>query len=277
MPQSMPRVDAAENLPLGRRATVYVEGYEIQVGTALTPGFDSDTQLAHVYGSDDPLTSSIVNNSTLALEVLERANNNVLLEVLTEQRPESEVLRFYKWQEFAEVTIFTNTKAPKASRYIRACMWKRWRPAPGDGAMAPNEWGRRTFVGQCDLEMRFDEAPNVGVYLVSEKLAASSSGSGTGWTATLTHTPVLIPGENKYLARLAAIDGTSAGAVTAKDEVVVDINTCNASTTVFIDNDELQATKGTVDYIFTQYIRTGSSVLPDNPSDVLMDGLYRSF
>jgi len=41
--------------------------------------------------------------------------------------------------------------------------------------MSPNEWGRRTFAGQCDLEQRLDEAAGVGVRIESEKLAASSS------------------------------------------------------------------------------------------------------
>jgi hypothetical protein len=271
-----PRIDAADDLPLGKRAKLYVEGYEVQVSPAVDPGFDSDTQLVHVYGSDDPLTSAIVNNSTLAIEVLEKANNNVLLEVLTAQRPEANVLKYYKWQEFKEVTVWMNLKHGREDRYVRAHLWRRWRPAPGAGGMAPNEWGRRTFAGQCDLEQRFDEAAGVGVRIESEKLAASSSGGGLGWTATLSKTPVQVPGEQRWLLRLLAIDGTQAGAVTASDEIEIDEQTCGGSTTVFVDNEELIDAKGTVDYLFAQYLITGSGTLPID-TGINMDGLYRSF
>lgn len=271
-----PRVNAADDLPLGKRAKLYVEGYEIQVSPAVTPGFDTDTKLEHVYGSDDPLTSSVVNNSTLAIEVLEKANNNVLLEVLTGQRPEANVLKYYKWQEFKEITVWMNLKHSREDRYVRAHLWRRWRPAPGDGGMAPNEWGRRTFAGQCDIEERVDEAAGVGVRIESEKLAASSSGSGLGWTATLNQAPVNIPGTSRYLLRLLAIDGTSDGDVDASDEVEIDEQTCGGSTTVWVDDEELIDSKGSVDYLFAQYLITGSGTLPEDVS-IKMDGLHRSF
>jgi len=270
-----PRVNAADDLPLGKRAKLYVEGYEIQVSPAVTPGFDTETQLAHVYGSDDPLTSSIVSNSTLAIEVLEKANNNLLLEVLTGQRPESDVLKYYKWSEFQEVTVWMNLKHGRSDRYVRAQLWRRWRPAPGDGGMAPNEWGRRTFAGQCDLEMRFDEAVGVGVRIESVKLAASSSGAGAGWTATLPRTPIQIPGEDRWLCRVLAIDGAVDGSITGSDEIEIDEQTCGGSTTVWVDNDELSNAKGTVDFLFVQYPVTGSGTAP---TDVSQDqhGLYRA-
>jgi len=272
----MPRVNAASDLILGRKCKVYVEGYEIQVATAMTPGITSEDSTAHVYGSDEPLTASIVTGSTLSITVLERANNNVLLEVLSGLRPEDEVLKEYKWAEFREVSVIINVKHPTEDRYCACGIFNRWRPAPGDRAMAPTDWMSRTFVGGCDTSKWFSEAAGVGIRIEQEKLALTSSGAGAGYTATLSKTPVKAPSSEINVLRVLIIDGTAAGAVNATDEINIDSNTCgDGSTTVWVDNDELQNTKGKADYALVAYLVSGSGTA-DTDGTFNMDGLWKA-
>lgn len=275
---ALPRVNAADDLPLGRRMKVYVEGYEVKVATVLAPGFDTETQNAHVYGSDDPLTSTVVNGSNLTMELLEKSNNNRVLQILSGLRPESLDLKEYKWQQFDEVTVWINLQHPKSDRYVRACLWRRWRPGPGDESAPPNEWMRRTLVGQADTQFRFDEAVDVGVRIESEKLdlVASGSGSSVGYTFTLSRAPARLPSSAVNLIRLLVIDGTAAGAVSASDEVEIDLNTCaNGSTACWIDNEELINAKGKADYAFVQYLYTGTGTVATDTSQKT-DGKFKA-
>lgn len=273
---SRPKINAAADLPRGKKSQFYAEGYELDVAEDVTAGHATEEQIAHVYGSDDPLTATMVTGGTLSVQVLEKSKNNTFLEVLAGKNPTSDTLMSVDFSELEEISCWFNQKHPLSDRYTQARYWAGWTPAPGDRTNPPNGWSRTTFTGPCDLEKRFDEAPGVGVYIESEKLDLTSSGSGTGYTASLTHTPVTDPQRSINLVRLAILKCASDGTVEEKDEINVDINTCgNGQKTIWVDNDELEDTKSQATHAFAQILRTGSGTLPSN-TDHYMHGIHRN-
>jgi hypothetical protein len=270
-----PKVDAASDLPRGKKGQFYTEGYEIAVAEDVTGGHTNEEQIAHVYGSDDPLTAQHITGGTLSVQVLEKARNNTFLEVLTGNNPDVNTMRAFDLSDLKEIVCWFNIKHPDGDRYCQARLWSGWAPAPGDRSAPPNGWSRTTFTGPCDLEKRFDEAAGVGVYIVSEKLDASSSGAGAGYTATLTNTPVKDQTRSINLVRCAVLVCSQDGTWTSKDEIIIDANTCgDGLTTVWVDNNELDETKSSVTHFFVQYLQTGSGVLPATAS-IKMDGISK--
>ena len=260
----MAKIDASKQLPLERKYQVFVNGYEIDVATALTPAVDSNTLNEPVYGSDDPLTDTIVNNGTLTIEVKEKKNNNVLLDNLCNVSPDS-TAKAYNFNNFVKVAVWANRKDIDNSKYIGAEFYGRASMTPSGKTGAPNEWSGRTFEGICDAPRKF-EITNVGI--ASEKIAITS-GSGS-----LSGTPYQNPDDDLYALYVVALVWDNTNKVITNSEILtVTASMVGSDGSVTITaNDLSELTLTDVNAAFVVYLSSGGGIYPTGT--IKMEGLY---
>lgn len=262
----MAKIDASKQLPLERKYQVFVNGYEIDVATALTPAVDTTTFNEPVYGSDDPLTDTIVNNGTITVEVKEKKKNNVLLDNLCNVSPDL-TEKAYNFNNFVKVAIWANRKDIDNSKYIGAEFYGRVSMTPSGKTGAPNEWSGRTFEGICDAPRKFEID---GVGIASEKIAITA-GSGT-----LSGTPYQNPDDDLYALYVVALVWDEANKEITNSEILtVTSNMVQSDKSVTITASDLsELTLSDVNAAFVVYLSSGGGVYPTGT--IKMEGIYKS-
>ena len=251
-------------LPLERKYQVFVNGYEIDVAKGITPGLATKELKEPVYGSDDPILANIVENGTLSLDLIEKPENNVLLDNLCNVSQDA-VEKGYNFNNFNAVSIWLNRKSADNSQYIGAEFYGNATLAPSGKSGAPSEWGGRTFSGNCNAARKFE---GLNVAIGAEKVAITS-GAGT-----LAQTPHVNPDDGFFALSVIALnynEGTDK--VTESEILTVDAGMVEVDKSVTIVAGDLSdLTLATVNYAYVIYLYSGSGVYPTG--GIQIDGLY---
>lgn len=263
----MAKINASKDLGLRREAQIFAEGYEINVSSAIAPGEAARDLSVPVFGSDDAITARVVDNGTLSMDVLQKVSNNKLLDVLCDVNPEdtSIVIKGYNPSDVQHIAVWQNVKSPTEDKYVGCSLFEQWQPSLGSLAGAPNEWGTRTVVGNCNVERRFEKAS-----INAEKIAIVA-GSGV-----ITGVPAQDPITEMYgLAVLALNWNAVTKKIVASERLTVTAAMVAIDKAVTIaagDLDEMDLDDVNAAYVI--YLYSGAGVYPTG-ADVKMNGLYK--
>jgi hypothetical protein len=260
----MAKINESTQLPLERKYQVFVNGYELQTVSGITPGLASRELNTPVYGSDDSLKDTITDNGTLTLDVLEKSNNNYLMDNLCNVNP-SDSVKGYNFASFTKVAMWQNRKSYDNSKYIGCEFYGRVSMTPSGKSGAPNEWSSRTFSGLCDAPLKF-EGDNVAI--AAEKVSITA-GAGT-----LTNVPYQRPDNSLYALYVVALDWDAVNGDIDKSEILtVTATMVEADKSVTIVAGDLnEMAIGDVNAAFVVYLYSGSGIYPTGA--IRMDGLY---
>lgn len=187
----------ASDLVKRKKEVVFVEGYFVDCATELTGAADATQDVIHVFGDDDPILDSNVNNATLTLTVYDKKENNILLDVLQQDDPDDTANKQYNWNNIFQTSVWANRKNADNSRYIRSVFYKNWLPVPGMTAGDTNVKGTRSFAGNAEPAKEFNQP------IIGQKITLTSGTSG--YTGTLSYVPLQVPDESIYALRVVAI------------------------------------------------------------------------
>ena len=263
----MAKVNASEDLGLRRKAQIFAEGYEINVASALTVGEAATDTSVPVFGSDNAITARVVDNGTLSIDVLDKVDNNKILDVLCDINAEdtSIAIKGYDPSNIQHIAIWENIKSPTDDKYVGCSLFEQWQPSLGSLAGAPNEWGTRTLAGNCNIERRFEKAS-----INAEKIAIVV-GAGD-----LTVVPAQDPiTENYGLAVLALNWNAVTKKIDNSERLTVTAAMVGVDKSVTIaagDLDEMDLADVNAAYVI--YLYSGAGVYPTGAS-IVQDGLYK--
>jgi len=194
----------ASDLVKRKKEIVFAEGYFIDCATELTGAIDATQDVIHIYGDDDPILDTNVNNSTLTLTVYDKKENNDLLDALQRADPDDSTAKQYNWNNIYEVTVWANRKNTAGTQYTRSVFFKNWLPVPAPTAAGDaNTKGTRSLTGNAEVAKEFTEP------IVGQKIRLTS-GAG-GYQGSLAYTPVQVPDESVYALRVVAIEEVRSG------------------------------------------------------------------
>lgn len=262
----MAYIDESKHLPLERKYQVFCNGYELDTVSGITPGLASRELNVPVYGKDDSLKDTIIDNGTLSLDVLEKAENNYLLDNLCNVSP-SATAKGYNFSSFVKVAMWQNRKSYDNSKYIGCEFYGRVAMPPTGKSGAPNEWSSRTYAGMCDAPLKF-EVENVAI--ASEKIAITA-GAGT-----LEKEPYQRPDNDLYALYVVALDWDAAnGAIDGSEILTVTAAMVKTDKSVTIAAGDLNVLAlDEVNAAFVVYLYSGSGVYPTG--GIGIDGLYKA-
>jgi len=263
----MGKINATEDLGLRRKAQVFAEGYEIDVSTAITVGEAATDVAVPVFGSDDAITARVVDNGTLSVDVLEKVDNNDLLDVLCDINPEDTTVevKAFNASDVQHIAIWQNIKSPTGDKYVGCSLFEQWQPSLGSLAGAANEWGTRTLAGNCNVERKFEKAS-----INAEKIVITA-GAGD-----ITIVPAEDPITELYgLAVLALNWNAVTKKIDESERLTVTAAMVGVDMAVTIaagDLDEMDIDDVNAAYVI--YLYSGAGIYPTGAS-VVQDGLYK--
>jgi len=186
-----------------KKEIVFVEGYFIDCANELTGAVDATQDVIHIYGDDDPILDTTVNNSTLTLAVYDKSSNNALLDVLQQDDPNDTSSKQYNWNNVTQATVWANRINSANTQYTRSVIYKNWIPVPALPTGDASARGTRSFAGNAEVAKEFTQP------IVGQKIRLSSGASG--YTGTIAYAPVQVPDENVYALRVVAIEEKRTG------------------------------------------------------------------
>ena len=258
-------VKPTTDLSLRRKEVVFVEGYMIEVAKELAPSLNTTDLVDDVYGSDNPLTQTIVDNASLSVTVLERKDNNKILDVLTGQDPDATGVKEYFCDDARAVAVWVNKKNSANTAYERSFFYNNWTPAIPLSAGGPKERGTRVLNGLCDKPLEFE---NAGI--LSEKVILSGTWAGGIFSGTIGNTPVAVPKTGFNAIRVLACSGTGSSMVF--EEVTVTAAMVNSAKWITIPNSATTTVKGPTS-AFINYLTTSTGIYPSTTT-IYEEGLY---
>jgi len=193
----------ASDLVKRKKEIVFVEGYFIDCATELTGAIDASQDVIHVYGTEDPILDTNVNNSTLTLSIYDKKENNILLDALQQMDPDDSSNKQYNWNNIFEVSVWANRKNTAGTQYTRSIFFKNWLPVPGLTTGDANTKGTRSLSGNAETAKEFNQP------IVGNKIALVSGASG--YVGTLAYVPLQVPDDTVYALRVVAIEEGRSG------------------------------------------------------------------
>lgn len=182
---------------------MFVEGYFIDCANELTGAVDATQDVIHIYGDDDPILDATINNSTLTLQVYDKASNNNLLDVLQQDDPSDTANKQYNWNNVTQASVWANRINSANTQYTRSIIYKNWLPVPGMTAGDTAARGTRSFAGNAEVAKEFTQP------IMGQKVRLTSGASG--YTGTIAYTPLVVPDETVYALRVVAIEEARSG------------------------------------------------------------------
>jgi hypothetical protein len=244
----------ASDLVKRKKEHVFVEGYNIDCATELTGSVDATADVMHVYGQDDAIKDITINSGTLSLTVYDKKTNNVLLDALQKVDPDDTALRAYNWNNIYNSSVWANRFNADNSQYTRSVFYGRWLPTPGMTAGDTNAKGTRTFAGNCDVPKEYTQP------ILGEKVKITTGATGTtGWTATLTNTPLQVnPGQTPalYAIRVVAVNEQRSGTTIKsidQEDLTIDSTMVVANKTVTLDLADC-ASNSWITHVYVNYL-----------------------
>lgn len=242
----------ASDLVKRKKEVVFVEGYFIDCATELTGAVDAAQDVAHVYGSDDPILDTNVNNSTLTLTIYDKKENNILLDALQQNDPDDASNKQYNWNNVYEVSVWANRKNKAGTEYTRSVFFKNWLPVPGLTTGDANAKGTRSLAGNSETVKEFNQP------IVGSKIRLTS-GAG-GYVGTLAYTPLQVPDESVYAMRVVAIEEGRSGTHINKfntEDLEITASMVVVGKTVTIKQSDLNIVDGP-NYAYVNYLYDNS-------------------
>jgi len=260
----MAKIDESKQLPLLRKYQIFVNGYEIDVATGISPGVASRELNEPVYGEDNPLTQTVSDNGTMSMDVKRKSENNYLLDNLYDVSPDI-AAKGYNFDNVVKVCFWENRQSYNNGKYIGCNFYGRVSMLPTARTGAPNEWNGQTFTGVGDTARSF-EIDNVAI--ASEKVAVA------GGSGTLTDTPTVCPDDSMYALYVVAMNYTEGTHVVEESEILtVTAAMVAVDKSVTIATGDLsEMAIGDVNAAFIVYLSSGAGVYPTG--DITIEGLY---
>lgn len=228
---------------------MFVEGYFIDCATELTGAVDATQDVVHIYGDDDPILDTSVNNSTLTLTVYDKKENNILLDALQQDDPDDTADKQYNWNNVYEVSVWANRKNTAGTQYTRSVFFKNWLPVPGLITGDANVKGTRSLAGNCEAAKEFTQP------IVGNKIRLTS-GAGN-YTGTLAYTPIIVPDESVYAIRVVAIEEKRTGGTHIStfntEDLAITASMVASTKTVTIPQTSLETVHGP-NYAYVNYL-----------------------
>ena len=193
-----------------KKEQVFVAGYEIDSTQSAGGSVAAGEDVFNFFGTEDTLADVTVNNGRLSLAVFDKKANNVILDVLTYKDPTNTADRRYNWEEIKDVSVWINRKEPDNLTYNRGSIYKNWLPVPGMTAGDVTGRGTRTFEGNCDVPLEFNQ-PVRGVKV----RLRSGAGTTPNFQAEFDRSFLQIPGAETgiYAIQLFALNEQRVGSV----------------------------------------------------------------
>lgn len=181
-----------------KKEDVFVEGYFIDAVTDVTPGADRTDEQFHVYGNDSPELDIVNNFGTMAMTMLDKFTNNVLLDIVNGYNPDAVGTRQYNVNTIVGGTVFANVKDRLNTKYVKAYIIEDWipgLPVPTGDANSKASW---QITGNGKLPRTFE-----GCWIKTKKVSS-------GGAISITDVPLLVPQESVYAVHIRAIkDGAT--------------------------------------------------------------------
>jgi len=193
----------ASDLIKRKKEIVFVEGYFIDCANELSGAVDATQDVIHIYGDDNPILDTTANNSTLTLQVYDKAANNSLFDVLQQEDPDDTSAKQYNWNNVTQATVWANRINSANTQYTRSVLYKNWIPVPALPTGDASARGTRSFAGNSEVAKEFTQP------IVGQKIALVSGASG--YTGTIAYVPVQVPDESVYALRVVAIEEARTG------------------------------------------------------------------
>ncbi len=240
-----------------KKEDLFVEGYFVPSASEVASGIDAAQNSIEIYGEDDPLTETTVNNGTLNVTLYEKTGDVTLQSLLTNQDPSQTGNRQFYYNEVTAVAAWVNVKNSDNTSYIKSMLFNNWVPTPGLPQGGAGEKSQRAYSGQCGIPKEFNQP------IVSERLDISSG------NATLAYGPWAVPNSSPavYALKVLAINDSS-GFKT--QEVAVSASMVLANKTV--SKSVIEAALDTA--IFSTATKAFVLYLVDN---AVVTGVYPSF
>jgi len=259
-------VKPSSDLSLRRKEQVFVEGYLIEVAKELTPSLNTTDMVDDVFGSNDPLTETIVDTASLSMTILERRNNNYILDVLTGQDPAAATPKEYYSEDVEAVTVWVNKKNKADDAYERCYFFKDWTPQIPLSAGGPKERSARTLTGLCNRPIEVE-----GAAIYGEKVSVNAPATSLIFSGRLTYTsPAAVPRTGLYALRVVACSGTASSMI--KEDLSVTAAMVNSSGWITVANATPSTVKGPTAF-YVNYLSTATGIYPDSAT-VYEEGLY---
>lgn len=186
-----------------RKEHVFAAGYELDSAQSLQGSTAATEEVFSFFGTDDILADVTVNNGRLALTIFDKKSNNNLLDAITRHDPTNTADKRYKWEDVKEVSVWINRKETDNLTYNRGSLYGNWLPVPGMTAGEVTARGTRTFEGNCEIPLEFNE-PIRGVKV---KLR-SGSGTTPNFQAEFDRAFLAVPGisPTAYAVKIYAVN-----------------------------------------------------------------------
>ncbi|MFA5036748.1 MAG: hypothetical protein WC479_06190 [Candidatus Izemoplasmatales bacterium] len=258
-------IKASTDLSLRRKEQVFVAGYEIDVAKELTPSLNTTDIVDDIFGTDSPITQTIVDTASLSMTVLEKRNNNKILDVLTGQDPSAASPKEYYCEDVEAVSVWVNKKNAGDTAYERSFFYKDWTPQIPLSAGGPKERSARTLAGLCNKPLEFE-----GAWIFGEKVSASTAATSLIFSGHMSANPVVVPRSGMYAIQVIACSGTSSSMI--KEDVAITTAMVNSTGWVTIANSALTDVKGPTAF-YVNYLSTATGIYPDS-ANIIQEGLY---
>ncbi len=262
----MSTIKPSTDLSLRRKEQVFAAGYEVDVAKELTPSLNTSDIVDDIFGSNDPLTQTIVDSASLSMTILEKRNNNKLLDVLTGQDPAAADPKEYYSEDVEAVTVWVNKKNSADTAYERSFFYKDWTPQIPLSAGGPKERSARTLTGLCNKPMEFQ-----GATIFGEKVSASAAAASLIFSGRTTNTaPVQIPRSGMYALQILACSGT--GSTMIKEDLTITAAMYASTGWITVANTAITDVKGPTAF-YINYLSSATGIYPDSAS-IIEEGLF---
>lgn len=193
----------ASDLLKRRKEQIFVGGYDIDTVQTFAGSVAAGEDVFSFFGTDAVLADVTVNNGRLSLSLFDRKSGNTLLDVLTKKDPDTSFDRRYKWEDVSSVSVWANRREQDNKTYNRGSLYRDWLPVPGMTAGDVTARGTRTFEGNCDNPVEFNQP----IRSVKVRLR-SGSGTTPNFQAEFSPAFLQVPGETSgvYALQILAVN-----------------------------------------------------------------------
>jgi hypothetical protein len=153
------------------------------------PAFDKTDESFQMFGKDSPDTDILHRQGTLAMGLLAKYENNVVLDMITGQDPADADPKEYFADQLTPVTVFANIKDRLNTKYVGAWMIDNWAPAIPTPSGDPNAKAQLQLSGNGDLPRQFQAC-----WIKSAKVTAGPGATLGG------DTPMEVPNKDDIFA-----------------------------------------------------------------------------
>lgn len=233
-----------------KKEQIFVDGYYIDHANDVMPGVDRNDEVFHLFGKDTVETDVQHNNGTLTIGVLDKYENNIILDLITGQDPTLTTPRQYRIQDLTSVHVWANVKDAKDTRYVKSWLCPGWSPGMPYPSGDPNAKAQVTISGNAGLPRQFQ-----GAWIKSKKVLTGGS---------LGDTPVVVPGEaGVYAVAIKALK-TISGVFEQEEVQTVSAAMMNSAGTITHTEINAQLSTQMVPYdaLFILYLQTGTGIYP---------------